>query len=104
VDAKTKKIVLGETPSAKPTIEFTNILIKEDYGYTTVTGEAKNNDKKERTIILKVTFYDENKKIVGTANGIVSDLAHGDTKTFEAMGMGDFTGATSYKVQVDTMY
>jgi len=103
VDAKSKKIVLGETPVAKPTIEFTNILIKEDYGYTTVTGEAKNNDKKEHSFTIKVTFYDANRKLIGTAIGFMNDVSPGDTKTFDAMGEGDFSDATSYKIQVDTL-
>lgn len=103
VDAKTKKITLGESAKKAETITFSNILTNSDYGFTTVTGEAKNNDTKEHSLSIKVTFYDANKKLIGTAIGFLNDVAPGETKTFDAMGEGDFSDAASYKIQVDTL-
>ncbi|NLA43534.1 VanZ family protein [Candidatus Saccharibacteria bacterium] len=87
----------------KPVIEFKNVVFSNNLGVTTVNGEAINNDTKAHSFTLKVSFYDENDKLLGTAVGAVNDLNGGDMKIFSAMGTGDFSNAAKYKVQVDTM-
>lgn len=84
-------------------IEFSNVLINTDMGMTMVYGDVKNNDTKAHTFTVKVTFYDNAGKIVGTASGAVNDLNGGETKLFAAIGTDDISSAESHKVQVDTM-
>lgn len=87
----------------KPKIEFGNTTLQNQVGITLVIGEAKNNDSKAHTFTLKVSFYDKDKKLLGTAVGAVNELNGGETKVFSAMATEDYTNADSYKVQLDTM-
>jgi hypothetical protein len=65
-------------PRAKITVD-NYAVVPSGYG-TEVQGEATNNDTVEHTASLKATFYDESSKIVGTADGVVNQLAPGETK------------------------
>jgi hypothetical protein len=67
-------------PTAKITVDNYDV-VPSAYG-TEVQGEATNNDTVEHTASLKATLYDGSGKIVGTADGIVTQLAPGETKTF----------------------
>lgn len=87
----------------KPVIEFSNIVVRSSYGTTMVAGEAVNNDDKAHSFTIKVSFYDETGKLLGTALGAMNDLNGGESKIFTAMGSEDYTKAAQYKVQVDTM-
>jgi hypothetical protein len=73
------------------------------YG-TEVQGEATNNDTVEHTVSLKATFYDASGEIVGTADGIVNQLAPGDTKTFTLVSANPVRLYARLKVQVDAVY
>lgn len=84
-------------------ISFSNILIKSTNGTTTINGEAKSNDGKKHTCTIKVSFYDKDKKLLGTAAGSVNELQPTETKIFTAMASGDYSKSDSYKVEVDTM-
>lgn len=95
--------IVSSTSNKKTPIEFSNIVIKSQFDTTTVDGEAKNIDTKDHSFTVVVAFYDKNKKLIGSASGAVNDLAAGDTKTFSAMSIGDYSNADSYKVQVDTL-
>lgn len=89
-------------PDVKDIIKFSNVVIKgNDYGMT-INGEATNNDSKKHSFTFTVTFYDANKKLVGTAEGALNDIGVGKTKTFSAMSE-KYPTAKSYKVEVDTM-
>lgn len=93
-----------ETKNAtKPDIEFSNVVLQSQMGITSVIGEAVNNDSQARSFTLKVSFYDKDKKLLGSAVGAINDLNGGETKIFSAMATEDYTNADSYKVQVDTM-
>lgn len=87
----------------KPQIEFKNVIFGHSLGVTTVNGEAINNDAKAHSFTLKVSFYDKDDKLLGTAVGAVNDLNGGDMKIFSALASNDFSNAEKYKVQVDTM-
>jgi len=87
----------------KPQIDFRNTVVKSGYGITTVIGEAVNNDDKAHSFTIKVSFYDKDKKLLGTATGAVNDLNGGDMKIFTAIASEDYSKADSYKVQVDTI-
>lgn len=93
--------VTDETETGE--IDFSNVLVQSDMGITMVYGEAKNNDSKAHSFTLKVSFYDNNDNLIGTATGAVNDLNGGETKIFGAVGTDDVADAASYKVQVDTM-
>ncbi len=69
-----------------------------------VQGEATNNDTVEHSALLKATLYDESGKIVDTADGAVSQLAPGETKTFSLLSLNAVQQYARLKVQVDAVY
>jgi len=89
-------------PPAKITVD-NYAVVPTGFG-TEVQGEATNNDTVEHTASLKATFYDESGKIVGTADGVVNQLAPGDTKTFSLVSMNPVPQHARLKVQVDAVY
>lgn len=89
-------------PPAKITVD-NYAVVPNSYG-TEVQGEATNNDTVEHTAFLKATFYDESGKIVGTADGVVNQLAPGDTKTFTLVSANAVGQYARLKVQVDAVY
>lgn len=88
----------------KDDFEFTNVVIKESYGYTKVQGEIKNNTSITKSLSFKVAFYDSTGKLMGTAQGFVNSLKAGEMKTFEALASEWYEGYASYKIQVDSVY
>ncbi len=95
--------IVSSTKNKVVPIEFSNIVIKDNMGFTTVEGEAKNTDSTAHSFTIVVGLYDSSKKLVGTATGAVNDIAAGDTMTFTAMGTEAVKGIKTHKVQVDTM-
>jgi TIR domain len=93
---------VSSRPSAKITVD-NYAVVPNGYG-TEVQGEATNNDTVEHTAFLKATFYDESGTIVGTADGVVNQLAPGETKTFTLMSANAVRHFARLKVQVDTVY
>jgi hypothetical protein len=93
---------VSSRPSAKITVD-NYAVVPSGYG-TEVQGEATNNDTVEHTALLKATFYDESGTIVGTADGVVNQLAPGDTKTFTLMSANAVRQYARLKVQVDAVY
>ncbi len=75
--------------------------VKPDH---TVHGEAHNGGAVKKTIALTATFYDVDRKILGTAAGIVNGLAPGQTKTFTLSTLDDVAGYQDFKVQVDAAF
>lgn len=100
-------VTVGTSPTptkqAQQQIEFSNTVVKNTFGITSVYGEVKNNDTKAHSFTLKASFYDGDGKLLGTASGAVNDLNGGDTKVFTAIATEDFSNAASHKVQVDTV-
>jgi hypothetical protein len=92
--------------SEKTTI--TNTTVKpwpgSDFVGTEVDGELTNNDTSEHTALLTATFYDKTGKIMGTAQGTVSQVAPGQTKTFQLYTTSNFTGYGHYKVEVSNLF
>lgn len=93
--------ILAQT--TKSGIEFRNVLLENQMGITNVIGEAVNNDNQAHSFTLKISFYDKDKKLLGSAVGAVNDLNGGETKIFNAMTTVDYTKSDSYKVDVDTI-
>jgi predicted nucleotide-binding protein len=69
-----------------------------------IHGEATNNDAREHSVSLKGTFYDAERKIIGSGSGHVSQVASGQTKAFSFKSDGDVTSHASANVQVDHIY
>ncbi len=75
-----------------------------EYGWD-VAAELKNDSGKDvEGMIFTVTFYDGDNKRIGTAQGTVSDLVAGGTKTVSFLAMDDYTGYKTIKFQIDTSY
>jgi TIR domain len=89
-------------PPAKISVD-NYAVVQNGYG-TEVQGEATNNDTVEHSASLKATFYDASSKIVGTADGVVNQLAPGETKTFTLMSTNAIRQYARLKVQVDAIY
>lgn len=94
------------TSASRPTPKITvsNYDVAPGGYGTEVQGEATNNDTVEHTASLKATFYDENGKILGTADGIVTQLAPDETKTFTLISTSTVPQHARLKVQVDAIY
>ena len=94
------------TSSSRPTTKITADnydVLPSAYG-TEVQGEATNNDTVEHTASLKATLYDESGKILGTADGIVTQLAPGETKTFTLVSTNAVPQYARLKVQVNAVF
>ncbi len=89
-------------PTQKITVSNYDV-VPSGYG-TEVQGEATNNDTVEHTASLKATLYDESGKILGTADGVVTQLAAGETKTFTLISTNTVPHHARLKVQVDAVF
>lgn len=99
-----QEIILRTNKSAKEKLVISNpSVMDKGHGIREVVGEVKNNDSISRIATLKATFYDSNGKILGTAVGAVSDIAPGETKTFNLITIDNINGYKEMKVQVDTL-
>ncbi|MGW6442340.1 TIR domain-containing protein [Lentzea sp. NPDC055074] len=70
----------------------------------TVHGEAHNPGPGVKSAILKATFYDAERRIVGTATGAVNQISPGDTKTFTLTTTTHIAAYDSFRVQVDAEF
>lgn len=103
VDGGVNPLFTSSTSEMESKIEFKNIVHRTQMGITTISGETTNRDQEAHSYSLIVTFYDENKKIVGTGLGIVENVGPGQTKTFEAISQDSLKEANSVKVNVDSI-
>jgi hypothetical protein len=95
----------GATPQTAAGVgfDFKNVTMRADYGLTRVIGEVTNKSGRSYSMAnFVVTLYDDKGKLLDTGNAIVSNLANGQTKSFEA----DFVGVSTsqvdqYKIQFD---
>ncbi|MFS8102093.1 nucleotide-binding protein [Lentzea alba] len=82
-------------------IELDNFTVAPDH---TVHGEAYNDGGTTKHLIIKVTFYDADRRILGTGNGALNDLAAKETKTFTLRTLDDVSGYDDFKVQIDAAF
>lgn len=94
-----------QNPSSAPTpssetdqygLSYSNLAISVDatVGSTTVDGEVTNHSKKSfSAIIITVSFFNKEGKLLGTADGSVMGLGPGKTKTFEAASFTAYSNA-----------
>ena len=69
-----------------------------------VQGEATNNDAVEHSASIKATFYKQTGEILGVADGIVTQLAPGETKTFTLISTNAIPQHDRLKVQIDAVF
>lgn len=81
----------------KPTVKLSK------NGMARVLVEAKNVTSKQVTCTLKATFL-KGDSIVGTADGLLSDVSAGDTKTAELTSTDDVAGYDTLKVKTSTCF
>lgn len=98
-----EKTAVNTEKKSNPTITFQNIVLSSSLGSTIVYGEAKNEGDKACSFTLKVSFYNKENKLLGTAVGAINDLNGGSINLFTALASEDYSDADNYKVQVDTM-
>jgi hypothetical protein len=82
-------------------IEWSNITIKTNSGYTKAYGEVKNIDSINHSFSIVITYFDMDGKIMGTGMDFISDLQPGQVKTFEAGSIEDFSTFKTYKLQIE---
>lgn len=63
-------------------------------------AEATNNDTAPHSATVKATFYGPDGAIVGTGDGVVSQLRPGSTKTISLHGV---PGHAHFKIEIDTL-
>jgi len=77
-------------------LSYGNLAINSNTsaGVTSVDGQATNHSKQSYSaIMITVSFFDKNGKLLGTADGAVQGLAPGQTKTFEAVAFNNYPTA-----------
>jgi hypothetical protein len=88
----------------KANIDFNNVVVKNNFGLSEVNGEMINKDNNSYSFVtFTISFYNADKKLMGTAQGIMEQIGANETKTFTAMGTSEYSKATSYKAQVDSV-
>lgn len=91
-------------PSPDPSsFSYQNVTMRSSYGMVRFVGEVTNNsDISYKIANFTVTLYEKNGRLIDTGPAIVSNLARGETKSFEAMFVGDGASKTAnYKIQFE---
>lgn len=85
-------------------ISFFNFKITNDeYGFK-MFSEVQNTNQKKKSFTFTITYFDDNKKILGTAMGSASDVEPMGIITVESIRATDFDSYSSFKIQVDTIF
>lgn len=87
-------------PASSGKVSFSNVSVSDGRFGKQLHAEATNNDSVEHSATVKVTFYDAAGRIVGTENGVVNQLAPGETKTLTIDGVPQHS---RNRLQVDTL-
>ena len=83
------------TPEVQEKFITSDVKVVNANGFTVTTGNIKNNDSIQHDISIQVNFYNDKKRIAGSANTLISGIAAGETKPFTMTTMGDLTKNTS---------
>lgn len=82
-----------------------DLSIEYSQGMTMVEGDITNNSGKSyNNIILKLSFYDKNEKLLGATDIVLLDFEKNETATFQDVVMKDLRGAKTYKVRVTASF
>ncbi len=95
------KIAVTDDDGDEDGIVLDNFTVASDH---TVHGEAYNGSTVKKTMSLTATFYDTDRRILGTARGVVNELAPGQTKTFSLPTWDDVSAYQDFKVQIDAAF
>ncbi|NUT49184.1 MAG: nucleotide-binding protein [Saccharothrix sp.] len=76
----------------------TNVIVR--HGRHVVHGEATNPGQRPVSAAVRATFYDADGAILGSANGFVSDVGPGETKTYELMSYDTVAGYSTVRPEV----
>lgn len=84
--------------------EYSGISFTEAGGLTKLVGEATNRSGKSyQMAMFKASFYDADKKLLGTADVLMFNLGAGQQKSFDAIIQGVNTQRVkSYKIQFES--
>ncbi|QFZ18432.1 TIR domain-containing protein [Saccharothrix syringae] len=93
--------VTGLRQTGDDGVQLGNFTVTPDHK---VYGEAHNTGSSPQHLVLKVTFYDANRRILGTGSGAVNDLAPQQTKTFTLTTSDAVGGYQDYKVEVESAF
>jgi hypothetical protein len=83
-------------------IRLSNFSIIDTRFSTELHGEVENRSDRRKTLIVKATFFSPERRIVGVANGVVSELEPGEVKTFTLNSTEPIVGFAYYRVQIET--
>lgn len=100
-------LIFASAAMAAETFPVSNLSLEYEsmMGMTTLQGEITNNSGKSyETCVFKMSFYDDNQKLLGTADVIVMNFNKGETVTFDAFSEKDLRKATNYKIRLDAGY
>ena len=100
-------LMFASTVIAAETFPVTNLSVQFEsmIGMTTIQGEITNNSGKSYNgCVFKMSFYDDNDKLIGTADVSVMNFNKGETVTFDSFSDKDLRKATKYKIRLDAGY
>jgi hypothetical protein len=93
-----------ETRVGSHPISLENVSVTSNRrGRPVIYGDARNNGKVKCNLFLKGTFYDINRRPLGSAMASVSDLASEDVMTFEMNVHTDVEDYRRVVVQIDAL-
>ncbi|MCA1600825.1 MAG: hypothetical protein LC776_03955 [Acidobacteria bacterium] len=95
---------VSESLGNKQKISLSNETAVNTPYETEVHGEATNNDAVEHSASIKATFYDSSSSIIGTADGFISQIESGQTKTYTLTSQNVIPKYARLKVQVDAIF
>jgi hypothetical protein len=93
--------ITDDTPSLLQDKVDIEVLVNDDMGGSYVTaGLAKNNSDKLYTFHIKVLYYDNRDRLIGTQSGLVSDLYPGTEQAFFILTADDWSHAARADVKI----
>ena len=82
-------------------VELNNFAVMSRRRRLVVHGEVVNNESAALTLSLKATFYNVDRRILGSATGLVSQIRSGERRAFELTTMEEFETYTLVHVFID---
>lgn len=92
----------GDKPDKFPVSDVT--VEKNVLGMWEVMGQISNNSGRDYTLtVFKMSFFDENNKLLGTADFIINNFEDGEVVTFEDSAVQKDIGKwKSYKIRLES--
>jgi hypothetical protein len=83
-------------------VELANLSRRRSGGRLIIDGEVTNHETNALMLALKATLYDSAGRILGSANGLVTEIGSGERKAFELETYDKIKEFAKVHVQVDT--